>query len=158
MAPELEGALEIARSWDDFPYMIPQDLRVDTWVADHVALIGDAAHSTEPSLGQGGSLTLNDVDALLDVLDECFTKSDFSATALKAYENARRLQTEILQSMAELTATLMNTNSRAVEWFRDRTLHKIRDNQRSMMLGLEIASGMKQGVSLREKLKLAGLF
>ena len=103
-------------------------------------------------------MTLNDVDALLDVLDVCFTKSDFSATALKAYEEARRPQTEVLQRMAELTATLMNTSSRAVEWFRDRTLRKMRDNQRSMTLALEIASGMKQGVSLGEKLKLAGLF
>ena len=156
--PELKAALEIARSWNDFPYMIPQDLQVDTWVVDHVALIGDAAHSIEPSLGQGGSLALNDVDALLDVLEVCFTKSDFSAAALKAYEEARRPQTEVLQRMAELTATLMNTSSRAVEWFRDRTLRKMRDNQRSMMLALEIASGTKQGVSLGEKLKLAGLF
>ena len=128
------------------------------WVADHVALIGDAAHSVEPSLGQGGSLTLNDVDVLLDVLDACFAKSDFSARALKGYEEARRSQTEVLQRMAELTAMLTNTSSTAVAWFRDRTLHKMRDDRESMMLALEIASGMKQSVSLREKLKLAGLF
>jgi 2-polyprenyl-6-methoxyphenol hydroxylase-like FAD-dependent oxidoreductase len=158
LAPELSGALEEAQSWDDFPYMIPQDLRVSSWVADNVALIGDAAHSIEPSLGQGGSLTLSDVDALLEVLDACFAKGDFSANALKPYEEARRPQTEVLQRMAELTAMLMNTNKRAVEWFRDRTLRKMRDNQSSMMLALEIATGRKQTVSLGEKLRLAGLF
>lgn len=158
LAPELRGTLDNLHSWDDFPYMVPQDIRVDSWVADHVALIGDAAHSIEPSLGQGGSLTLSDVDALLNVLDGCFAKSDFSASALKAYETARRPQTEVLQRMAELTAMLMNTSNRAVEWFRDRTLRRMRDNPRAMMLALDIATGTKQTVSLSEKIRLAGLF
>ena len=157
LAPELKGALDSATSWDDFLYMIPQDLRVDSWVADNVALVGDAAHSIEPSLGQGGSLTLNDVDILLDVLDVCFSKSDFSADALKSYEQARRAQTESLGRMAELTAMLMNTSNSIVERYRDRTLRKMRENQRSMMLAMEMASGMKQKFSWWEKLRLAGL-
>jgi 2-polyprenyl-6-methoxyphenol hydroxylase-like FAD-dependent oxidoreductase len=158
LAPELKGTLGNLHSWDDFPYMVPQDVRVDSWVADHVALIGDAVHSIEPSLGQGGSLTLSDVDALLNVLDECFAKSDFSSNALKAYEFARRPQTEVLQRMAELTAMLMNTSNSAVGWFRDRTLRKMRDNPGAMMLALEIATGTKQSVTLWEKIRLAGLF
>jgi len=158
LAPELKGTLDDLRSWDDFPYMVPQDISVDSWVADHVALLGDAAHSIEPSLGQGGSLTLSDVDALLEVLETCFAKSDFSAAALKRYEEARRPQTEVLQRMAELTAMLMNTSNSAVEWFRDRTLRKMRDNTSSAMLALEIASGTKKSVSFIEKLRLAGLF
>ena len=158
LAPELKGTLEELQSWNDFPYMIPQDIRIETWVADRVALIGDAAHSIEPSLGQGGSLTLSDVDTLLDVLDRCFAKSDFSANALRAYEEARRPQTEVLQRMAELTATMMNTNNGAVEWVRDRILRKMRENQESMMLALEIASGSKQTVTIAEKLRLAGVF
>lgn len=158
LAPDLKGTLDGLQSWNDFPYMIPQDIRVDRWVADRVALIGDAAHSIEPSLGQGGSLTLNDVDALLNVLDICFAKSDFSANALRAYEKARRPQTEVLQRMAELTAMLMNTSNRTMAWLRDRTLRKMRDDQNSMMLAVEIASGMKQNVSVWDKLRLAGLF
>jgi hypothetical protein len=148
LAPELKGTLEDLQSWNDFPYMTPQDIRVGSWVADRVALIGDAAHSIEPSLGQGGSLTLSDVDVLLEVLESCFAKSDFSADALRAYEGARRPQTEVLQRMAELTAMMMNTSNAAVEWVRDRTLRKMRENQRSMMLALDIASGSKQTVSV----------
>ncbi len=147
-----------ALSWDDFLYMIPQDVRVDSWVADNVALIGDAAHSIEPSLGQGGSLTLTDVNTLLDVLDVCFSKSDFSARTLKSYEVARRRQTESLRRMAELTAMMMNTSNPIVGWFRDRSLRKMQENQKSMMLAMEMASGMKQNVSLWEKIRLAGLF
>ncbi len=157
LAPELKGPLDPAVSWDDFLCMIPQDVRVDSWVADNVALIGDAAHSIEPSLGQGGSLTLTDVNTLLDVLDVCFSKSDFSARTLKSYEEARRRQTESLRRMAELTAMMMNTSNPIVGWFRDRSLRKMRENQRSMMLAMEMASGMKQNVSLWEKIQLAGL-
>jgi 2-polyprenyl-6-methoxyphenol hydroxylase-like FAD-dependent oxidoreductase len=156
LAPELTGCLEAANSWNDFSYLIPQEARVDSWVADHVALVGDAAHSIEPSLGQGGSLALSDVDALLPVLDICFAKSNFSATALKTYEAARRPQTEMLQRMAELTATLMNTHNGVVEWLRDRTMRRMQRNRRSMMLALETASGMKRNIGLTDKLRLAG--
>jgi 2-polyprenyl-6-methoxyphenol hydroxylase-like FAD-dependent oxidoreductase len=157
LAPDLKRSLEAAKSWDDFSYMIPQDVRVDSWVADHVALVGDAAHSIEPSLGQGGSLALSDVSALLDVVDVCFAKSDFSASALKSYEAARRPQAEFMQSMAERTAMLMNTSNRAVGWFRDRAMRKAQENQNTMVLGLEMASGMKQNMSFTEKWRLAGL-
>jgi len=59
--------------------------------------------------------------------------------------------------MAELTAMLMNTSNSIVERYRDRTLRKMRENQRSMMLAMEMASGMKQKFSWWEKLRLAGL-
>lgn len=156
LAPDLTGCLESVNSWNDFSYLIPQHARVDSWVADHVALVGDAAHSIEPSLGQGGSLALSDVDALVKVLDICFAKSDFSATALKSYEAARKPQTEMLQRMAELTAMLMNTDNGVVEWLRDRTMRRMQRNRRSMMLALETASGMKRNIGLTDKLRLAG--
>lgn len=155
--PRLKGALDDCQSWDDFPVMTPQYIRVNSWVADNVALVGDAAHSIEPSLGQGASLTLSDVDALVNVLDICFTRSNFTANALKSYEEARRPQTELLQRMAELTAMLMNTSNRAVEWVRDRTLRKMQHDHRSKMLALEVATGMKEKVSFWDKLRLAGI-
>jgi 2-polyprenyl-6-methoxyphenol hydroxylase-like FAD-dependent oxidoreductase len=156
LAPELSETLESIESWDDFSYMIPQDVRVDSWVGDNVALVGDAAHSIEPSLGQGGSLALSDVNALLDVLDVCFGKSDFSANVLKGYEAARRTQTETLRRMAELTAMLMNTHNGVLEWFRDRTMRKMRENPKAMALALDTATGMKNRVTLAEKLRIAG--
>jgi len=156
LSPEIKESLESKKSWDEFAYMTAQEGRAESWVADHVALIGDAAHSIEPSLGQGGSMALSDVASLVEALEVCFDTSDFSANALKSYEAARRGQTETLQRMAELTAMLMNTNNRAVEWFRDRTLRKMNGNERNAMLALETASGLKQKISLWDKLRLAG--
>ncbi len=158
LAAELAEPLEAAKSWDDFLYMSPQQVKASSWVGDRVALIGDAVHSLEPSLGQGANLTLQDVNALLEVLDDCLAKSDFSANALKKYEEARRPQTEFIQTMAERTAMYMNTNNRAIEWLRNRSLRNAKKNQALMLLSLGIVSGTIQRLSLAEKLRLAGIF
>lgn len=157
LAPELAEPLEAAQSWDDFLYMSPQQVKTSRWVSDRVALIGDAVHSTEPSLGQGGNLALQDVNALLDVLDDCITKSDFSASALARYEEARRPHAEFIQTMAERTAMYMNTNKRAVEWLRDRSFRKANKNQALMLLSIGIVSGTIQKLSPTQKLRLAGI-
>ena len=157
LASELRGPLETINSWQDLTYMVPQRLNADSWVGDHVALVGDAAHSIEPSLGQGGSLALSDVGALLEALSTCFETSDFSKNALKSYENSRRPHTEFMQDMAERTARLMNTDNNLIARFRDRSLRKAQENRKSMILALEMASGMTQNFSIEQKLRLAGL-
>ncbi len=157
LAPDLAGPLEAARSWDDFLYMSPQQVKARSWVSDRVALIGDAVHSLEPSLGQGANLTLQDVNALLEVLEDCLAKSDFSANALRRYEEARRPQTEFIQTMAERTAMYMNTNNRAIEWLRNRGLRNAQKNHALMLLSLGIVSGTIQKLSLAEKFRLAGI-
>jgi 2-polyprenyl-6-methoxyphenol hydroxylase-like FAD-dependent oxidoreductase len=156
LAPELAEPLVAAKSWDDFLYMSPQQVKASSWVSDRVALVGDAAHSLEPTLGQGANLTLQDVDALLGVLDECLARSDFSASALRKYEEARRLQTEFIQTMAERTAMYMNTNNRVIEWLRNRSFRNAKENDKIMRLSLLIVSGTLQKLSLSEKLKLGG--
>lgn len=56
-------------------------------VRDRVALLGDAAHSTAPDLGQGGCLAIEDAW----VLTTCLQTTNLSvADALKRYEAARR--------------------------------------------------------------------
>lgn len=155
--PELKDALGTIKSWEDFSYMVPQKLKTDSWVSDHLALIGDAAHSMEPSLGQGGSLALGDVAALLEALDACFDNADFSRNALKRYEMARKPQTEFMQTMAERTAMFMNTNSRVIGSLRDRSLRRAQEDRELMGLALEMASGIRQKLSATETLKLAGV-
>jgi len=88
-----------------------------------------------------------------EALTTCFAKSDFSRN-----EGSRRPHTEFMQDMAERTARLMNTNSNLIVRFRDRSLRKAQENRKSMILALEIASGMTQNFSIGQKLRLAGVF
>jgi 2-polyprenyl-6-methoxyphenol hydroxylase-like FAD-dependent oxidoreductase len=157
LAPELDAPLKEVTSWQDFLHMSPVQVRVNSWVGDRVALLGDAVHALEPSLGQGANLSLQDVIALLDTLDHCFSKADFSSKALKTYEESRREHTELIQQMAEYASTYMNTDSSVMCWLRDRALKKTRGDPSLMLLGLEMASGMRQQLGLVEKLKLAGV-
>jgi len=157
LAPELADPLATNQSWEDFPHMTPQRVRANSWVSDRVALIGDAVHSLEPTLGQGGSLTLQDVVALLGVLDQCFGETDFSENALKRYEESRKPQTEFIQIMAERAATYMNTSSSVIAWLRDRSLRNSQKNCTTMLLAMEMASGLTHRLGIIEKLKLAGI-
>ena len=61
-----------------------------TYVSERVALIGDAAHTTHPMLGQGMSMVFSDVSIMSEIL-----KSDSARVstteALQEYERRARL-------------------------------------------------------------------
>jgi FAD-dependent urate hydroxylase len=67
-----------------------EEVALDSWVHDHVVLIGDAAHATSPNMAQGGALALE--DAL--VLADCLRDSTAIPDALAAYEARRRPRTD----------------------------------------------------------------
>ena len=69
------------------------------WSAGRVTLLGDACHPTLPFLGQGAVMALEDAY----VLAECLKRyASDHATALAAYENARRERTaEVVRASAE---------------------------------------------------------
>ncbi|WP_436492719.1 FAD-dependent oxidoreductase [Actinokineospora sp. HUAS TT18] len=76
---------EIAPCWStyDFP-------NVPLWHRDHMAIIGDAAHATAPSAGQGASMALEDAVELARCLRD-FPEPD---RAFAAYETLRRTRVE----------------------------------------------------------------
>jgi len=63
------------------------------WTTGRVTLLGDAAHPCTPNLGQGGSMALE--DAL--VLAKCISREPCMETALRRYEQLRRVRTRHIQ-------------------------------------------------------------
>ena len=67
----------------------------DHFVADRVALVGDAAHGIHPIAGQGLNAGLRDVGALVDVLSEARARGEDigAAQVLARYQSWRRFDT-----------------------------------------------------------------
>jgi salicylate hydroxylase len=83
-APRLREALNTATQWKRWALYELDPLA--RWTRGRVTLLGDAAHPTLPFLAQGGALALEDAAVLAD----CLQLTPDIATALAAYEGARR--------------------------------------------------------------------
>ncbi len=99
---ELAGHRLIANRsiWRQFP-----TIRAEPWSNGGVVLLGDAAHTAHFSVGSGTRMAMEDAVALRDAL---VSELDL-ATALRAYESARRPQVESLQRAALAS----------LQWFED---------------------------------------
>lgn len=99
---ELAGHRLIANKsvWRQFP-----TIRATPWSADHVVLLGDAAHTAHFSVGSGTRMAMEDAIALRDAL----ARGGPVGEALAAYEQQRRPQIESLQRAAHAS----------LEWFEE---------------------------------------
>ncbi|TPW06405.1 MAG: FAD dependent oxidoreductase [bacterium] len=89
-------------------------------VADRLAVLGDAAHSTSPQLGQGVNMGLLDAQALADALSR---HRDLSA-ALNAYAAARRWHVRLYQALSLGFTPFYQADGRFLPWVRDHVLGK----------------------------------
>lgn len=80
-----------------------------------LALIGDAAHSTSPQLGQGANMALLDAAVLAHALA---TTPDME-TALSAYCRARRLHVRLFQALSLALTPFYQSDSRFLPFLRD---------------------------------------
>ncbi len=90
-------------------------------VADRLAIVGDAAHSTSPQLGQGVNMGLLDAQALADALDG---HSDMTK-ALTAYARARRWHVRLYQALSLGFTPFYQADGRLLPWVRDHVLGKV---------------------------------
>lgn len=79
------------------------------------AVIGDAAHSTSPQLGQGANMALLDAAALAHAL----ASNDDVADALTAYCAARRLHVRLFQALSLAFTPFYQSDSRLIPFLRD---------------------------------------
>ncbi|MBP8062335.1 MAG: FAD-dependent monooxygenase [Brevundimonas sp.] len=89
-------------------------------VADRLAIIGDAAHSTSPQLGQGVNMGLLDAWSLTQAL----TAHADLPEALSAYAAARRWHVRLYQALSLGFTPFYQADGRFLPWIRDHVLGK----------------------------------
>jgi 2-octaprenyl-6-methoxyphenol hydroxylase len=92
-----------------------------SFIADHVALIGDAAHGVHPIAGQGLNAGLRDVAALIDVLTEARGRGEDIASplALARYQQWRRFDTTTLAIATDTFNRLFSNDNPILRAARD---------------------------------------
>ena len=94
---------------------------LDRPAAPRLAVIGDAAHSTSPQLGQGVNMALLDAQALAHALVQ---HVDLDA-ALGAYVAARRLHVRLYQALSLAFTPFYQADGRFLPWVRDHVLGRV---------------------------------
>ncbi|MDF1854596.1 FAD-dependent monooxygenase [Pseudooceanicola sp.] len=91
------------------------------FVADRLALVGDAAHGMHPIAGQGLNAGLRDVAALVQVLHEAARRGEDigAASVLGRYQEWRRFDTASLAMATDLTNKLFSNDNPLLRLTRD---------------------------------------
>ncbi len=90
-------------------------------IGPRLAIIGDAAHSTSPQLGQGANMALLDAAALVHAIERNASVDG----ALDAYARARRLHVRVFQALSCLFTPFYQSDSVVLPFLRDRLVATI---------------------------------
>ena len=103
-------------------YTYPLGLTIaNSFVAERLALVGDAAHGMHPIAGQGLNAGLRDVGALAQVVSEAARRGeDFAAPdVLERYQQWRRFDTATLAAVTDATNRLFSNDNPVLRLGRD---------------------------------------
>jgi 2-octaprenyl-6-methoxyphenol hydroxylase len=86
---------------------------VDSFIADRLALVGDAAHGIHPIAGQGLNLGLRDVASIAEILVDAYRRGeDLGAPyVLERYEQWRLFDSTLLSTSTDLFNSLFSNNN-----------------------------------------------
>ncbi|MGZ9100134.1 MAG: FAD-dependent oxidoreductase [Brevundimonas sp.] len=118
--PETAGLLETLTDPDQLTLARYGHHTLARPVADRLAIIGDAPHSTSPQLGQGVNMGLLDAWSLAQALA---SDGDLSG-ALSAYAAARRWHVRLYQALSLGFTPFYQADGRLLPWIRDHLLGK----------------------------------
>jgi 2-octaprenyl-6-methoxyphenol hydroxylase len=111
---------EISLTGKRFSYPLGLTL-ANRFIADRIALIGDAAHGVHPIAGQGLNAGLRDVAALVDVLSNAKKRGEDigSPSVLTRYEQWRRFDTATLAAATDTFNRLFSNDNPLLRAVRD---------------------------------------
>lgn len=111
---------EISLAGKRFTY--PLGLTIaNSFIADRLALVGDAAHGMHPIAGQGLNAGLRDIGALAQVITEANQRGEdiASTLVLRRYQEWRRFDTASLAMATDLSNKLFSTDNPLLRAARD---------------------------------------
>lgn len=157
-APELESAFRSMEAWTRIAYFTPSFIKVDPWVGNGVALLGDSAHTFHPHAGQGVNLSLQDALALSQVIGDALEGGNTSAGMLAAYPARRKMFADVIGQHAHYTATYALSRNWLIRRLNRRALRKMRKDRGLLKRALEITAGVfTKKPGLIEEARMGGI-
>lgn len=114
--PDCAGLLDQIESFDQLTLARYGHHTLKMPVGRRFAVIGDAAHSTSPQLGQGANMALLDAAALAHAIE---TNAGIDS-ALATYAASRRLHVRAFQTLSRLFTPFYQSDSSVLPLLRDR--------------------------------------
>ena len=158
VAPESRDAFASLQAWTRIGYFTPSYSKVDRWVDDGVALLGDSAHTFHPHAGQGVNLSLQDSLVLADVIRKGIDKHDLSAQTLQEYETTQKIYAEVIGMHADFSARFALSRNWFVKRLNERVLRKLSQDKELLKETLEIVAGIfKKKPSVIKLARMGGI-
>ncbi|GAA6147196.1 FAD-dependent monooxygenase [Pseudooceanicola nitratireducens] len=126
-------------------FTYPLSLTVaDSFIADRLALVGDAAHGMHPIAGQGLNAGLRDIGALAQVLGEARARGEDVASilVLRRYQEWRRFDTASLAMATDLSNRLFSSDNPLLRMARDIGMGAINATPRLRRTFIREAAGL----------------
>ncbi|MBX3235049.1 MAG: FAD-dependent monooxygenase [Nitrospiraceae bacterium] len=154
MEPTFKGLLD----WSQTGYMPTGRVRTERWVANGALLIGDAAHAMNPHASQGRMQAMVDALVVAEMIPDWLKRGDCSASALSAFESARRPHVTMLQQLADEQVFFWNTGNPLLAFLRDRSFKTLDRNARLRYRVLCTTAGLRNRppFSLLDRMMVAG--
>jgi 2-polyprenyl-6-methoxyphenol hydroxylase-like FAD-dependent oxidoreductase len=158
VAPETESAMSNVAEWTKMAYFSPQNIQVEQWVGNGVALLGDSAHTFHPHAGQGVNMSLQDALVLADVIENGLKINDVSMNVLLQYQEKRKMFSDVISRHSHYTATYALSRNKFVQRLNKRALRKMQNNRKLLKEALTITAGLfEKKPGLIKELRIGGI-
>ena len=142
LAPETAQAFANVRAWTRLAYFTPTYTKVERWVDNGVALLGDSAHSFHPHAGQGLNLSLQDALVLAEVIEKAIKAGDVSMKSLLEYQTRQKMYADVIGMHADYSARYALSGNWLIKRLNKRALRKLSKNKELLKETLEIVAGV----------------
>ncbi len=158
IAPEAKEIFTSIQAWTRIGYFTPSFSKVDRWVDDGVALLGDSAHTFHPHAGQGLNLSLQDALVLAEVIGKGLDAHDTSAKSLREYEIKQKMYADVIGMHADYSARFALSRNWLVKLLNRRALRKLSRDKQLLKETLEIVAGVfKEKPSIIKLARMGGI-